>query len=761
MATNTRICLLAALFSLLVACGGGGGGNSAPGVEPGPEPPGQPIPPEPIPPAPSPTPYAEAAVLNAYITSATIPEDGHPVVEWQLSNGNNVAITDLTAGDVRFTLAKLEDSPLGNMTGSWQSYINRIRPLEDGSGEVLQATYEREEGEFTNNGDGTYRYRMALNVNELPEDVVAQAESEGLDVSYDPALTHRVAIQFSNSPGWANPTYDWVPATGATDGIFHMDIAATANCNRCHDPLAIHGGGRREIKYCVTCHNPGSTDDESGNTVNLKVMVHKIHMGANLPSVQAGGEYYIGSHNYSDVHFPQDIRNCWNCHAGSATGSDPVYPNGSDYSLTLTSQGDNWDQYPSRAVCGSCHDDVDFSKHKGGQVNDLACSACHSQGREAGSIQEVHEILTDKARQKFAAQILAVTNTAPGQFPRVQYKVYDPTNGEVPYDLMTDPVWTTGGGASRLAIDLAWHTTDYTNTGNEQEDASAVSLNALQGKPVGDGSYTIESGVPVPPGGSGGAGIEGHPAVNIGTAEEPNVQRIAFTNQHKFFNINEPDGQAEPRRTVVDIDNCLFCHQTLSLHGSNRTDDPQVCAMCHNPRNTDKEVRDLRAQNGGSAPTDGKDEESIDFKRMVHAIHAAAMRVNAIQIVGFGGNSVNVFDEEEVQFPGDLSNCAACHDGDSYTLPLPDGVLGTTIDTGANLESPVDDTVISPIASVCSSCHDEDDAVAHMKAMGGSFDTTQKALDDGDVVEQCDVCHGSGKDFDVAIKHNVHAKPLQ
>jgi len=326
---------------------------------------------------------------------------------------------------------------------------------------------------------------------------------------------------------------------------------------------------------------------------------------------------------------------------------------------------------------------------------------------------------------------------------------------------MTDPVWTTGGGASRLAIDLAWHTTDYTNTGNEQEDASAVSLNALQGKPVGDGSYTIESGVPVPPGGSGGAGIEGHPAVNIGTAEEPNVQRIAFTNQHKFFNINEPDGQAEPRRTVVDIDNCLFCHQTLSLHGSNRTDDPQVCAMCHNPRNTDKEVRDLRAQNGGSAPTDGKDEESIDFKRMVHAIHAAAMRVNAIQIVGFGGNSVNVFDEEEVQFPGDLSNCAACHDGDSYTLPLPDGVLGTTIDTGANLESPVDDTVISPIASVCSSCHDEDDAVAHMKAMGGSFDTTQKALDDGDVVEQCDVCHGSGKDFDVAIKHNVHAKPLQ
>jgi OmcA/MtrC family decaheme c-type cytochrome len=119
-------------------------------------------------------------------------------------------------------------------------------------------------------------------------------------------------MQFDNNGagGWANPIRDWVPATGATaPNVFSMDIAATANCNRCHDPLAVHGSGRREVQYCVTCHNPGTVDPESTNTVDMKVMIHKIHMGANLPSVQEGQPYYIvgfrGSVNdYSNLHYP-------------------------------------------------------------------------------------------------------------------------------------------------------------------------------------------------------------------------------------------------------------------------------------------------------------------------------------------------------------------------------------------------------------------------------------------------------------------------
>ncbi len=107
-------------------------------------------------------------------------------------------------------------------------------------------------------------------------------------------------------------------------------------------------------------------------------------------------------------------------------------------------------------------------------------------------------------------------------------------------------------------------------------------------------------------------------------------------------------------------------------------------------------------------PTDGKQEESIDFKRMIHGIHAAGIRENPLQIVGFGGLTTYIFDEEEVQYPGNLANCVACHTESGSTLPLPSGVLGTTIDTGIDLQSPIDDTVISPTTAVCSSCHDSD-----------------------------------------------------
>lgn len=775
MLNFTRNWIFAGLLGLLVACGGGGGGNSAAGVEPGPPPPGQPVPPQPVPPGPSS--YAEAEVLNAVITSAQVNEDNQVELNFQLSDGNNVAINDLSSEDVRFVLAKLQKSALGNLTGTWQSYINAVASPAYGSGtqDRLQASYERDDGghafgEFTNHGEGQYSYRFGTDLTNLPEDVVAQAATEGLNLAYQPELTHRVSMQFDNNEagGWANPIYDWVPATGATDNVFTMDIAATANCNRCHDPIGAHGGGfgpRREVGYCVTCHNPGTTDPDSTNTVDMKVMIHKIHMGANLPSVQAGGEYMIygfrGSvHDYSGLVYPQDIRNCVNCHAGSATGENLTFPEGSPYSVTQTSQGDNWAEVPSRAACGSCHEAVVWEDHKGGQTDDSQCAQCHN----ADSVKSSHQILADETRKQFAASILSVTNSAPGQFPTVQYKVVDPGNSDTPYDLLNDPVWTAvETGDSRLAIDIAWDTTDYTNSGNAQENASAVSLNALQGTPVGDGSYTVESTVAIPDGseapsiaasGSGLVGIEGHPAINIGSDGEPELLSIPFTNAHSFFSINEAGGEAVTRRESADLSKCLSCHQTLSIHGDNRTDNLQVCVACHNPRNTDREVRGIAS----TPPTDGKNEESLDFKTMVHAIHAAGMRENALQIVGFRGFNTHVYDEDHVHYPGNLANCESCHTDGGFTLPLADGVLGTTIDTGDNHESPTDDTVVTPATAVCASCHDDDDAASHMTFYGGSFKTTQAAIDGGDVNEDCNSCHKEGSG--VADAWKVHQRFL-
>ena len=232
MLTHVRNWILAGLIGLIVGCSGGGGGNSAAGVEPGPPPPGQPVPP-PDPEFPNPAPYAEAEELFVFIESVALDEDNRPIVDWRLTDGNNVPITDLGPRDVRFTVAKLQVSPLGNMTGEWQSYINQIEDPNpergDGTEPRIQATYERnaDGATFTNNGDGSYRYYFEQSLSEQPEDILAEADAEGLNLDFEPNRPHRLAMQFSNSEGWANPIYDWIPASGASDGFSTMDFAAT------------------------------------------------------------------------------------------------------------------------------------------------------------------------------------------------------------------------------------------------------------------------------------------------------------------------------------------------------------------------------------------------------------------------------------------------------------------------------------------------------------------------------------------------------
>ena len=84
-------------------------------------------------------------------------------------------------------------------------------------------------------------------------------------------------------------------------------------------------------------------------------------MKAGAPFLIVG--YKQAVNDYSQVTWPQDVRNCTTCHQKGA-------------------QSDNWKKSPSRAACGSCHDDVDFAtgtNHAGVvQVDDKLCSTCHT-----------------------------------------------------------------------------------------------------------------------------------------------------------------------------------------------------------------------------------------------------------------------------------------------------------------------------------------------------------------------------------------------
>ncbi len=712
-------------------------------------------------------PPGEVIYVNNEADSITLTIDSVSVsdeftVEFSALDQDGEPFTGLSASEVRFIIAKLVPGVTGD-ADAWQSYINRIeQPGGAGTGTEpqLQATTERN-GEFANRQNGTYHYTFETPIKTVTEPV---------PVTYQPDLVHRVAIQVSGRFAPLNATYEFVPATGATEGLEQRRIVTNETCNSCHGQLAFHGGGRTDIEYCVTCHNPGTADAQSGNSVDFKVMIHKIHRGAELPSVVAGTDYQIwgfrnSEHNYSDVHFPQNINNCSKCH---------------DESNEQTPQAKNWFERPTLEACGSCHDDIDFAAgvaggHLGGVVTDNSeCTTCHATDRVAGSVMESHAQLDKQEAAKYQFNILSVSQTEPGEFPLIQFSITDPTNGDAPYTL-NEPAWTAPAGASRLAILLAWNTRDYTNNDAGRAPATAVSLNGLTATSNGDGSFSITSSVAIPAAmtGSGTVGIEGHPAGDL-DGDGNYTDRIPVTGEVAYFAIT--DDSPIPRRDLANLQKCQNCHgelDGLSLHGANRTDNLQLCATCHNPNNTDLAMRptdpDGVDNESNSAALDGLEEQSIDFKFLIHAIHGAAVRENALVVYGFGNR---VHDYSKVRYPTNVDNCLACHDRTSLSLPLEDYILATTIDSQAtvNSQSPFgssdlvplssardqhDDHNIGATAAVCSSCHDSDLAKAHMTQNGSAFNALQDEFDSGVFVETCAICHGSGKTADLLTVHQL------
>jgi OmcA/MtrC family decaheme c-type cytochrome len=233
---------------------------------------------------------------------------------------------------------------------------------------------------------------------------------------------------------------------------------------------------------------------------------------------------------------------------------------------------------------------------------------------------------------------------------------------------------------------------------------------------------------------------------------------------------------ASPRRPVVDIRKCQACHDgqqhgdtvvpRLSLHGGNRNENLAVCVVCHNPNQTDVPYRYLPTDPAVDPRVAGP-ETPIDFKTMVHSIHAGEFREKPFVVIGFR-SSVNDFSH--VKFPGELRDCLKCHvevnGKGTFELPLAKSVLGTTVNTRSTYRvtppalrtisvNPTDDVKISPTAAVCSSCHDKAEVRTHMIRTGGaSFSTKQSAIGTT-VIERCANCHGPGKDKDVRRAHEV------
>lgn len=802
--TRSRVPLLA-LMALTAAgiagCGGSGGtGSSGSGGPTGPTGPtgsGQAIP------------LSMASNVIATITTVTIAGDTRkPTVTFTLQDSEGRPLTGLQAPNVRFTIARLIPGENG-IPSEWQSYISNVNNPDPAANPVPPATPAAEQkptryatyeaavatvsgkpctstgGTFKVLGYGTYQYTFSKG---LPDYT---------GVSYDPSQTQRVGLQVrgdsSCAPGAAsdqllkltprgfvtNGVLDFVPAGGLPAS---RNIIDQGQCNACHVQLGAHGGGRIDVRFCDTCHNPSTVQSATNTSFDLMFMVHQIHMAANLAqpfpiwvpatSTAPGRMTYP----FAEVTYPQDMRNCTTCHNDSATGS-------------------SWKTAITIANCTSCHDSTTFSgpnpTHGGGPATDDQCTACHQQsnlpqltvaGAHAKSTAAPLQASTPSVREyakrfKFEIVSLDATTFKPGAFPKFTFRIVDPTNGNAPYNIVTSPYFSGAActsGTARLALDIGWSAADMNNAGSGASGpGQPISLNPLAGCSTttpapgvvanADGSYTMTSSVAIPATVTGTAvlAFEGHPAGDV-DGDGKYTDRIPVTNVYKTAAVT---GTNVPRRVVVEIARCNQCHKVLSLHGSNRTDEPQVCVICHNPAATDISrrtgstmVASASCPQGKVSTIDGRCEQTIDFKRMVHMIHASGLQPSASPFVvyGFGGP----VDFAEVTYPaGDkIAQCETCHAPGTYYPVDATRVQATTTSTGASIASQTDDSGITPNTAVCSGCHTDSTAALHMTQNGGSFNVAKPAS--GIVtspLETCDLCHGPGKPADVKTMHQVGA----
>jgi OmcA/MtrC family decaheme c-type cytochrome len=637
--------------------------------------------------------------LTVKITGGSIAADGTMVANFTVTDmlGLPLDVNGVTTPgviSVRFAAATIP-----NGQEQYVSYIysttttNNVTTTQAGSdsGGVITSV---------GSGVGTYTYTYSTKA----------------PANFDPTATQTFGLwatrdltDFDLGKQYSNSTFNFVPNGSPVTVI--RDVVNTASCNACHDPLSAHGGSRQIVPLCVICHAPQSTDPGSNNTIDFKVMIHKIHMGSSLPSVIAGQPYYFGDSptagdNFSTVVFPSDVRYCTQCHGPDATQSSTYKTN------------------PTRAACGSCHDNVNFlancpagsdpnlcTNHPVVQTSDANCATCH-QAKETTefdlSVPGAHTIPTNSTQLHGVNFTLQSAVGAASTPVTVNFSITDNSGNPL-----------TLSQLNSLSLVLSSPTTDYAGYDSESALATTTSL--------GGANYRFTFPTPLPANASGSytVGIEGYSNENIVTnphAGTTSSVKDAGLNQVLSFSV---DGSSVvPRRLVVGLANCNTCHVQLSAHGGSRNN-TTYCVLCHNPNTTD-----VARRPAAQAPP-----ETVDFRTLIHKIHRGTDLTQQYTVYGFN-SSVNNFNG--VLFPGDLRNCAKCHVNSSYQLPINQTGLLLPVMTPRSFINPT----TQPETQSCVSCHDAKSISAH------ALLNTQAQLG-----ESCDVCHGTGATYSVDAVH--------
>jgi OmcA/MtrC family decaheme c-type cytochrome len=630
-----------------------------------------------------------------------------------------------TAGVVNlsFVLAHLGRDARGEAT-TYTAYTTRVQTAPDGTSAEQAAGESDGTWEALGTARGRYRYTFAT-----PIDVA------------DASATHTVGVYGARvqegATDFDDDTFDFVPAGG--DVEYRREITDDAACARCHHQLAAHGGARRSVALCITCHTPQTVDPDTGHTMDMRVLIHKIHMGKDLPSVRAGTPYVVigfnqSVHDYSTVGFPapNTVSHCASCHVG-----------------------DEWQTHYSAATCASCHDrtwfghpdqvPAGYTVHGGGQQGDDTCGVCHSVDLPAlppTSVVTAHRVdlfAADRPEPQLA--ITAVRDTGPGERPTIRFTVA--VQGQ-PRDILAEPL-------NALRATFAGPNTDFARSWQATIQGPNATGTLVAGDAPGEVVWTAPASAAIPEAATGSytVGLEAN-------LTSPRGVRIPARAPLQAFAVT--DAEPSPRRQIIDDAKCNDCHGILSFHGGNRAN-AMYCPMCHNPNN----VNDERAPR-----FEGRQVyvHTVQLTHMVHRIHMGEALTQPYVLGGNPGPTEanpqgTPQDFGHVRYPAPRARCSTCHVGESHRLrtstagmlPAFDQIFTCTEDPGAdddelcepfspatpaqNAFVPIETILLRPQTAACTGCHDAPATYAHALVMTA-----------GNGIESCAVCHGPGGQFE-------------
>ncbi len=715
-------------------------------------------------------------VLN--ITDVVVPADRQTEVTFTLTDPAGLPLDrtgTLTPGPVSTSFVL---SFIPSYEESYVAYTTRVQtsPITGDSAE--QASTDSG-GSYTELAIGTYKYKFGTI---LPE-------------AYDADATHTLGVyatrnlnEFDLGTYVANELDHFVPS--GTAEPMPREIVTTETCNgRCHDPLAIHGGSRQKVELCILCHNASQDiDPDTGNSIDMPLMIHKIHMGEYLTEDYTIIGYRQSVHNYNDVVYPAPINECTDCHTGGIpTANFPmvstppaalVCDSSSVGSVVL-----NWDYTDNVEIkvrTASNPEGTGFAT--GGPSGSVETGKWVADG----TTFDIYDTTTQKLLQSVPvnATVLGCVSNAPGTFrgeAGAQHTNWMDHPSRKTCGSCHDYInWETGEGHSEnnlvMVDDITCDNCHAPYTGNEfdrsvqgahlelyksaQFPGVLVKFLEVTNTNPGD-SPTVKFSVgsknsPIDP-----ATLDRFRLTLSGPNDDYSfrIQEIAnrshvwagdntwtytfdqslpqdasgsFTVSVESRNLVpiDFDGTVSEERDNAENPSIAFAVTDATATPRRMVVDDFNCESCHSNLAFHGGIRhdpQYCATCHMPEALDFDGDQTIHLKYMVHSIHRGVDLQNGFSI----GNR----DYSDVIYPGDLRNCDMCHVNNSQQVPVGSASLPTM--TPQAWWSPM-----APNTAACLSCHDDDDSAAHAYANTSFFG------------ESCGTCHGEGK---VAAVDKVHA----